>query len=197
MHGYHLCAFCVKINIEKYGLYVLYRMSAANSAAKKRRAPPSTEPIRPPVPGRPSSQSNGNPSSGLTLPQVIALIDTRLVRLETTTKTLAESSNGESESSASAISPEVLEEFNTRFEIIAEEVANIKNIVLNLQSYTMNVNKMLLDERKMTGNSTDQFVMGGADVEVDVDVEDDNDVEETVEEEIVVEDSTPQWTKLH
>ena len=193
-----------------------YRMSAANSAAKKRRAPPSTEPIRPPVPGRPSSQSNGNPSSGLTLPQVIALIDTRLVRLETTTKTLAESSNGESESSASAISPEVLEEFNTRFEIIAEEVANIKNIVLNLQSYTMNVNKMLLDERKMTskgasvpyslqpknsfefGNSTDQFVMGGVSSEdVEIDVEDENEVEETVEEEIVVEDSTPQWTKLH
>ena len=193
-----------------------YRMSAANSAAKKRRAPPSTEPIRPPVPGRPSSQSNGNPSSGLTLPQVIALIDTRLVRLETTTKTLAESSNGESESSASAISPEVLEEFNTRFEIIAEEVANIKNIVLNLQSYTMNVNKMLLDERKMTskgasvpyslqpknsfefGNSTDQFVMGGVSSEdLEIDVEDENEVEETVEEEIVVEDSTPQWTKLH
>jgi hypothetical protein len=172
-------------------------MSAANSAAKKRRAPPSTEPIRPPVPGRPSTQSNGNPSSGLTLPQVIALIDTRLVRLETTTKTLAESSNGESGSSASAISPEVLEEFNTRFEIIAEEVANIKNIVLNLQSYTMNVNKMLLDERKMTGNSTDQFVMGGGssdDVEVDVDVEDENEVVEE-DEEIVPEIVTPQWTK--
>ena len=192
-------------------MYVLYRMSAANSAAKKRRAPPSTEPIRPPVsnmPGRPSSQSNGNPSSGLTLPQVIALIDTRLVRLETTTKTLTESSNGESGSFTSAISPEVLEEFNTRFEIIAEEVANIKNIVLNLQSYTMNVNKMLLDERKMSGkdasvhyknsfefgNSTDQFVMGGADVEIDL--EDENEVEEKVDEEIVVEDSTPQWTKL-
>jgi hypothetical protein len=184
-------------------LYVLYKMSAANSAAKKRRAPPSTEPIRPAMSnmqGQPQQQSNGNPSSGLTLPQVIALIDNRLVRLETTTKTLAESSNVESETSVSAISPEVLEEFNTRFEIIAEEVANIKNIVLNLQSYTMNVNKMLLDERKMNGNSTDQFVMGGVsltNVEVDVDIEDENEVEleETVDEDIVVEDATPQWTK--
>lgn len=164
-------------------------MSAANSAAKKRRAPPSTEPIRPTmsnIPGKPPGQSNGS-SSGLTLPQVIALIDTRLVRLETVTKTLTDSSNSEttaSDKSMEAISPEIMEEFNTRFEIIAEEVANIKNIVLNLQSYTMNVNKMLLQERK-------------GEVSDDIELITENDVAEEellVEEEVVLGEVAPQWT---
>ena len=167
-----------------------YIMSAANSAAKKRRAPPSTEPIRPPmsnIPGKPPGQSNGSSSSGLTLPQVIALIDTRLVRLETVTKTLTDSSNSEttaSDKSMEAISPEIMEEFNTRFEIIAEEVANIKNIVLNLQSYTMNVNKMLLQER-----------IGAVSDEIELIPEKDVVEEELlVEEEVVLGDVAPQWT---
>jgi len=46
----------------------------------------------------------------------------------------------------SAIS-EVLEEYNSRFEMLASEIQNMKDIVLNLQSYTMTVNKTLIDER--------------------------------------------------
>jgi hypothetical protein len=42
---------------------------------------------------------------------------------------------------------EVLEEYNNRFDILAEEISNIKNIVLNLQSYTMDVNKVLMQDR--------------------------------------------------
>ena len=42
---------------------------------------------------------------------------------------------------------EILDEFNARFEIMAEEIANLKNIVMNLQMYTMEVNKQLLEER--------------------------------------------------
>lgn len=190
-----------KNQYRKMRLVCIIIMSAANSAAKKRRAPPSTEPIRPQVsnniPGKPMPQPNGS-STGLTLPQVIALIDTRLVRLETVTKTIIDSSNSETtDKSMDAISPEIMEEFNTRFEIIAEEVANIKNIVLNLQSYTMNVNNMLLQERKSEGKSIVQY-MGGVssdevDVEVDMEEEDDQDV--IVEEEVVLGEVAPQWTK--
>jgi hypothetical protein len=43
----------------------------------------------------------------------------------------------------------VVEEFNQRYELLAEEIVNIKNIVLSLQSYTMDVNKMLLEERML------------------------------------------------
>jgi len=42
---------------------------------------------------------------------------------------------------------DVLDEFNNRFEILAQEIDNIKDIVLKLQCYTMDVNKMLVDER--------------------------------------------------
>jgi len=41
----------------------------------------------------------------------------------------------------------IVEEFNSRFEILAEEIANLKNVVLSLQAYTMEINKTLVDER--------------------------------------------------
>ena len=131
-------------------------MSAANSAAKKRRAPPSTEPIRPQTS---MSVPATNPNIGLTLPQVIALIDKRLVHLETLSKeTVTDASNGEVDVEREQISPEILDEFNARFEIMAEEIANLKNIVMNLQMYTMEVNKQLL-ERQNQSKSSNENVM--------------------------------------
>ena len=40
-----------------------------------------------------------------------------------------------------------MDDFNTRFDALADEIANMKNIVLSLQSYTMDVNKVLMEER--------------------------------------------------
>ena len=106
-------------------------------------------------PGGPGAGVGGPaPTTGLTLPQVIALIDKRLVNLETITKDKILSGDGAEEDGeegsgavVGGVDPAVLDEFNARFEIMAEEIANIKSIVLSLQSYTMNVNKMLLEER--------------------------------------------------
>ena len=39
------------------------------------------------------------------------------------------------------------EEFNNRYELLASEIQNIKDVVLKLQSYTMEVNKTLMEER--------------------------------------------------
>ena len=41
----------------------------------------------------------------------------------------------------------VIQEYNMRFDIIAEEISILKDTVLKLQTYTMDVNKMLLNER--------------------------------------------------
>jgi len=72
-----------------------------------------------------------------------------LVHLETLSKdTVTDPSNGEVEVEKEQISTEILDEFNARFEIMAEEIANLKNIVMNLQMYTMSVNKQLLEERQ-------------------------------------------------
>ena len=69
---------------------------------------------------------------------MIALVDSRLTNLE------KKSGNDE-----------YFEEFETRFEIMAQELADMKQIVLSLQSYTMDVNRMLMDERKPPNSSLD------------------------------------------
>lgn len=124
-------------------------MSASNAAARKRRAPqneavPVQNNIR-----QQSVQPNVN-QNGLTLPQVIHIIDNRLIKLESFMK---ESSTTISVSAPLEEQPQLSEvtqwigEFNNRFEILAEEIGNLKDIVLKLQSYTMSVNKTLLEER--------------------------------------------------
>ena len=65
----------------------------------------------------PPSQSN--PQGLLTLPQVIALVDSRLTNLE--------KKEGNDEFN---------EEMETRFEFMAQEFADLKQIILSLQSYT-------------------------------------------------------------
>ena len=127
-------------------------MSASLAAAKKRRAPisaqtpsPSPYPPQQTVPG----QSQPGQAPGLTLPQVINLVDKRLSTLENFVRN-SPLLNGKEEQSGPQIPSnitEVLDEFNARSERLAEEIENLKNIVLSLQSYTMDVNKMLLEER--------------------------------------------------
>jgi hypothetical protein len=118
-------------------------MSRALASARQRRArTPSSEPT--------NVESTPSISSGLTLPQVITLIDTRLSTLEkfmrgnqnmivTPTNANPENDNTDVQS--------VLDEFNNRFLMLAEEIGSIKDNVLKLQMYTMDVNKMLLEER--------------------------------------------------
>jgi hypothetical protein len=126
-------------------------MSNANASAKKRRAPQSLENTPPPAPvstrqNGPNNTTTTTPSnSALTLPQVIALFDTRLIKLE---KAVNEPKDMVSnKNSGIELNQDILNEINNRFEILAEEISNIKDIVLKLQSYTMEVNKTLLEER--------------------------------------------------
>ena len=132
-------------------------MSQSLAAAKKRRAN-----FQEPVTTGPSNKSNTytNESSlsqptGLTLPQVIQLVDRRLNKLESFMNDSMNnqspnrelSVNTKSNSEIPSNMEEIVEEFDKRYNMLAEEIINIKNIVLSLQSYTMEVNKTLLDER--------------------------------------------------
>ena len=83
--------------------------------------------------------------TGLTLPQVISVIDTRLVHLENFVK--ENKSVEKTEYPPAEISPEFIEEIQTRFDILAREISDLKDVVLKLQSFTMDVNKSLLEER--------------------------------------------------
>jgi hypothetical protein len=162
-------------------------MSLANSAAKKRRAPSSMD-SAPPArigpggtvgarqsapqfrpgsqPGAPSANDAGARVTGLTLPQVISLIDKRLVALETSaahTSAAARTAVTSAPLAPIAEQPDskgveaYLEEFDRRFDLFAEEIDNLKNIVMNLQTYTMDVNKMLIEERNAARSERDAY----------------------------------------
>jgi len=121
-------------------------MSQATASAKARRAFNST-----PAPPTLSQSQGGNANvntQGLTLPQVISIIDNRLVSLETFMKD--EKSKPREQADNIKLSPandELLAEFNHRTTVLAEELASLKDIVLKLQTYTMEVNKTLYEER--------------------------------------------------
>jgi len=120
-------------------------MSQSNAAAIRRRTNPTqsrptvSTPTKEPVPTPPSPQQKPQ-----TLQQVIGTFDSRIKQLETHITGFKTDATGNS--SVSNL-PEIINEFNSRFELIAEEIANMKDVVIKLQSYTMDVNKTLLNER--------------------------------------------------
>ena len=137
-------------------------MSQANAAARKRRAGGATLQDN----GVPAQTNNNlqpqTPKGGLTLPQVISLVDKRLITLETFMKesksslqnvsVQSQKQSNVSDTSGSASASEdavnqLADEFDTKFTLLAQEVAELKDIVLKLQTYTMEVNKTLYEER--------------------------------------------------
>ena len=123
-------------------------MSQANAAARKRRAGGATiqDSVAPTIQTQSQPQT---PKGGLTLPQVISLVDKRLITLETFMKETQNSSSPSQTSSPvgeDAVN-QLADEFDTKFSMLAQEVAELKDIVLKLQSYTMEVNKTLYEER--------------------------------------------------
>jgi hypothetical protein len=78
--------------------------------------------------------------AGMTLQQVIKLVDTRLLTLE---KFMSENTNEDGED---GVPSEWMEEFNKRTEIIAVEIDSIKTTVLQLQAFTMEVNKKMFEK---------------------------------------------------
>ena len=126
-------------------------MSQANAAARKRRAGGASLQEVPPPPAQTQVRGGAQqpPAAGLTLPQVISLVDKRLTTLEIFMK---ESQASEPQQAENAAASEdavnaLADEINAKFVMLAGEVENLKDIVLKLQAYTMEVNKTLYEER--------------------------------------------------
>jgi enamine deaminase RidA (YjgF/YER057c/UK114 family) len=156
-------------------------MSQALASARKRRAPAPVNPL--PTPTQQTNSISGSPNSGLTLPQVISLVDRRLINLENfmneTRNNGVLSQNTNVNTSATVVSnassaaatetgkyeeltedlTNIVEEVNSRFELLAGEILEMKNIVLKLQSFTMEVNKTLLEERNFIMSSKEDIVL--------------------------------------
>lgn len=106
-------------------------------------------------------QPDDNLNKGLTLPQVIQVVDHRLILLENfMNEQKSSSSDGDSSNDFGII----INEFEKRFEILVEEINNLKDIVLNLQAYTMNVNKVLFEERQSINTEINTHEISSIDV---------------------------------
>jgi hypothetical protein len=130
-------------------------MSAAIASAKRRRAP-IAEPVRPSPGQSPETLSQQQQSGGLTLQQVITILNSRVLALEDfvkTEKTKEFPNTGNPLTTSDVVSNtnnlpnDIIDEFNERFMILAQEISNLKDMLLSLQTYTMSVNKTLMEER--------------------------------------------------
>lgn len=136
-------------------------MKQSLESAKRRRGISTPQQTLPP--NGQSTQISQSPATVLTIPQVIDNIGKRLIILETfmndTKQNLSPvlQRNAEQPSSQPDTQhvtfentnqlDEIVDEFDKRHQMLATEIASLKDIVLNLQKYTMDVNKMLLEER--------------------------------------------------
>ena len=112
-------------------------MSAASlSAAKKRRAAGANNNDNITVPPR---DFNSTKSTGLTMQQVISTFNTRITKLEKNIDDKPIINNNDIQVSS--------EEIDTRFQILVNEIQELKDMVLKVQSFTMEVNKTLFNER--------------------------------------------------
>ena len=133
-------------------------MKQSIESAKKRRGVPTPQPT---TTSNKSTQNISPAPQVLTIPQILDNIGKRLITLElfmNETKknglpSVQRNINVEQET-AQNISlenatqmDEIVDEFDKRHQMLATEIASLKDIVLNLQKYTMDVNKMLLEER--------------------------------------------------
>jgi hypothetical protein len=129
----------LKNNINHFNGYE--EMSSSSARAKQRRAN-----IQPPVQETPPVQQTAT-RGGMTLPQVLQLVDSRITNLERIAKESMDSPPDPPKLGVDESWRDILKEYDTRFTMLVTEINNLKDIVIKLQSYTMDVNKTLLEER--------------------------------------------------
>jgi len=110
-------------------------------SSKQRRvnAPPS----QPVVSSPPAPQVNR--PVDMTLPQVLQLLESRLRKLEQVQ--VKPPVVDETKPSFENVISSLQTEYDSRFNMLVTEINQMKDIVLKLQTYTMDVNKTLLEER--------------------------------------------------
>jgi len=120
-------------------------------SARQRRVNGPPAPIPPTQQSQQSQQAQSRPVD-MTLPMVLQLLETRIRKLEQQPVVVAAVS-GQSVQSDIQLREIVSEwkefqsEYDSRFNILVTEINQMKDIVMKLQAYTMDVNKTLLEER--------------------------------------------------
>tara|TARA_B100000927_G_scaffold284710_1_gene273962 strand:- start:477 stop:884 length:408 start_codon:yes stop_codon:yes gene_type:complete len=111
-------------------------MSQGNAAAIRRRVKNAEN-----LPNKQPTNTNKNtytpePQSNLSINDAFKMVNERLINLE---KGLTSSNN--------SVQPDIIQEYDNRFNLVAQEIGELKETVLKLQTFTMDVNKTLYDER--------------------------------------------------
>jgi len=127
-------------------------MSGSNAAAIRRRVTNVLNNQRvtnvssptPPTLLPPPVQTRTTPPvhTGKTLQNIISTLETRISVIESSISDNVQLSN-----STTPTITDIVEEFSMRFEMFASELVEMKDSIIKLQTYTMDVNKMLLEER--------------------------------------------------
>jgi len=115
-------------------------MSSSNAAAIRRRVNNPPKEVSNEITQNSNQQStnqlNANNNRKPSFQQYIMEIDQRVKKLEENIP-----------NQNTVFSPAILEEFNSRFEILAHELHDMKDTIMKLQAFTMEVNKSMHDER--------------------------------------------------
>ena len=126
-------------------------MSGSLASAKAKRAG-----IAPtiPVPQSVPAVQGQQLQTKLTFQQVIHVIDNRLARLEQEMKAKVASAPGPTPAKAPAqvqtqdqVTKSQMEDMESKFMMLAEEITTMKDVLMKLQAFTMDVNKTLFNER--------------------------------------------------
>lgn len=137
-----------------------YIMSSSLASAKRRRAGiQSSTPAPPPQQSQAPQQTSVNQRARMSLPQLINSMEARIKALEEN-KPVEDnkSQTANQEISFNVTNPETGEtknmtmsdymtDMDKKFFMLAEELTNMKDVVLKLQTFTMEVNKNLYEER--------------------------------------------------
>ena len=136
--------------------------SSALSAAKRRRGVPVNN--NPSQSNAAANENNvpqtpaNNDNRPMSIQEALQLLSTRIVKLEKNIEETPknEFNNNEIETTnelnietiiEKVAQSQLFEEFNARYEILASEIMTLKHIVMKLQSYTLDINKTLVEER--------------------------------------------------
>lgn len=134
-------------------------MSSSNAAAVRRRVGSQSNP---PIPGGasiasstpiPNNASVSTKQTGMTLQEVISHFNKKIQGLEETVTKISPTTTMNGSSTSGTSRPDtgelntIFSEFNDRFELFAQEIALMKEQLMKLQTYTMDVNKVLYEER--------------------------------------------------
>ena len=112
-------------------------MSASNAAAIRRRVTQQNTTVTSNETTPKKDSKKPQTPNQMTIQQVITTMDQRIKQVEG----LIQNQSNNSDLSM------IVDEFNSRFEMIVTELNTLKDTVLQLQTYTMNVNKTLFNER--------------------------------------------------